>query len=180
MLVIRPWWMLELDCSSGVKDLGKVFLNLIRAAYDCIDEFDILKMKIDWRNYLEYWKWYYIVVEFYFRILFFSVCVHVNLCVLLYFPIIQTDNGSEFIIYLFYYVSWYSFGKWNLELKSLNAHASWKEPVAEIFHIVCIPNIIISLFFFYHNYITFTESFIISSIRYSFQQFRQKGRGLFV
>lgn len=38
--------MLELDCSSGVKDLGKVFLNLIRAAYDCIDEFDILKMRI--------------------------------------------------------------------------------------------------------------------------------------
>lgn len=76
----------------------------------------------------------------------------------------QTDNAREFIIYLFYYVLWYSFGKWNLELKSLNAHASWKEPVAEIFHIVCIPNIIIALFFFYYNYITFIESsFIFSS-----------------
>lgn len=49
--------------------------------------------------------------------------VRVNLCVL-YFLIMQTDNAREFIIYLFYYVLWYSFGKWNLELKSLNAHAS--------------------------------------------------------
>lgn len=34
---------------------------------------------------------------------FIDICVRVNLCIL-YFLIMETDNASEFIIYLFYFV----------------------------------------------------------------------------